>query len=190
MDTARTAFARPKPVIDTAKLDPRYRYLRVSHTGGVSGMILGALESAPSGQVEVWYASDGEIIRLENGRLAGITGLKPEWREVTLPSFPAWSKLAAQAEPFHWERLRDVMPGYRYGVRDKLALVVVPPPASSGLIGVDPKQLVWFEERTESSTEEKLPPARYAVQGDRVVYGEQCVSRESCFRWQRWPAGA
>ncbi len=75
-------------------------------------------------------------------------------------------------------------------MRDTLVLAVVPPPSSAKLIGIDPAKLVWFEERTESSTDEALPPARYAVEGNRVVYGEQCVSRESCFRWQRWPAGA
>ena len=153
-------------------------------------LILGAVESSPSGPIEVWYASDGELIRLNNGRLAGNTGLSPEWQSVTLPQFPTWSALATQGQPFRWERGRDVMPGYRYGVHDKLVLSVIPAPASSGLIGIDPKQLVWFEERTEAPTEEPLPPSRYAVQGDRVVYGEQCVSRESCFKWQRWPAGA
>ena len=153
-------------------------------------MIWSAVDSSPTGPIEVWYASDGELIRLNNGRLAGNTGLQPEWRNVTLPKFPAWAALASQAQPFRWERVRDVMPGYRYGVRDKLVLSVIPAPSSSGLIGIDPKQLVWFEERMEATTEEPLPPARYAVQGDRVVYGEQCVSRESCFKWQRWPAGS
>jgi hypothetical protein len=107
-----------------------------------------------------------------------------------LPALPGWQQLATSREPLRWERVRDVMPGYRYGVHDKLVLTVVPPPRSSKLIGIDPKQLVWFEERVESSTDEALPPARYAVQGDRVVYAEQCVGRERCFTWQRWPAGS
>jgi hypothetical protein len=188
--TTQAAFGGGAAPIDSAKLDARYRYLRVQHPAGVSGMILGAVESSPTGAIEVWYASDGELIRLDNGRLTGNTGIQPEWRNVTLPSFPPWSKLAALAVPFRWERVRDVMPGYRYGERDKLVIQVVPPPSSSGLIGIDPKQLVWFEERVEGSTSEPLPPARYAVQGDRVVYGEQCLSRESCLKWQRWPAGA
>jgi hypothetical protein len=188
--TTQAAFGKAPVPIDTAKLDPRYRYLRLQHAAGTSGMILGAVESSPTGEVEVWYASDGELIRLENGRLAGNTGIQPEWRNVPLPALPAWSKLATQAAGFRWERVRDVMPGYRYGVRDKLIIHVVPPPASSGLVGMDAEQLVWFEERMESTTEELLPPARYAVQGERVVYGEQCLSRESCLKWQRWPAGS
>ena len=185
----RSAASR-SGAIDTAKLDPRYRYLRVTHPGGISGMLLGYVDNTPTGPVEVWYASDGELIRLENGRLAGSSGLDAQWSSVRLPALPSWPELASQSKPFRWERERDVMPGYRYGVRDKLVLTVIPPPASTKLIGLDPAKLTWFEERTEASTDEALPPARYAVDGNRVVYGEHCVSRDSCFRWQRWPAGA
>ena len=187
--TSREAFGVKRGAIDTAKLDPRYRYLRVVHPGGISGMIFTGIEATPAGPVEVWYASDGEILRFQDGRLAGNTGLQPEWRSVVLPKFPGWNALIVSKEPFRWERMRDVMPGYRYGVHDKLVLAAVPPPGSSHLVGVDPKQLTWFEERTENSTEEPLPSARYAVQGDRVIYAEQCVARDRCFTWQRWPAG-
>lgn len=187
--TSRQAFGVKRGTIDTAQLDARYRYLRVVHPAGISGMIFGAVESTPAGPVEVWYASDGEILRFQNGRLAGSSGLQPEWKSVLLPKFPGWDTLIATKQPFRWERVRDVMPGYRYGVHEKLVLSIAQPPRSSRLIGVDPKELTWFEERTESSTEEPLPPARYAVQGDRVVYAEQCVARERCFTWQRWPAG-
>jgi len=153
-------------------------------------MILGATEAAPGGPVEVWYASDGELMRLQNGRLLGITGLAPEWRRVALPEMPGWRELAARGDAFRWERVRDVMPGYRYGVNDKLVLAAAAAPRSSNLLGIDPQQLVWFEERNESSTEATLPPARYAIQGDRVIYAEQCVARGRCFTWQRWPAGS
>jgi hypothetical protein len=188
--TVRDAFGPTHGVIDSAKLDPRYRYLRVVHPGGVSGMIFAGVETTSRGQVEIWYASDGEILRLQNGRLAGNSGLKPEWRNVVLPPLPSWSVLATLGESLKWARVRDVMPGYRYGVQDRLLLVLVPPPRSSRLVGVDPKELVWFEERTESSTEAVLPPSRYAVKDDRVVYAEQCIAPHRCFTWQRWPAGS
>ena len=42
--------------------------------------------------------------------------------------FAGWDALAAKNESLRWERLRDVMPGYRYGVHDKLALTPVPAP--------------------------------------------------------------
>ena len=188
--TARQAFGPTQGVIDNAQLDPRYRYLRVVHRAGISGMVLGPIETTPSGPVEVWYASDGALLRIQNGRLAGNTGLQREWRRVVLPQLPSWPDLAARKEPFRWERERDVMPGYRYAVRDTLVVSMVPAPSSTKLVGVDPGQLIWFEERTESSTEEALPAAHYAVQGDHVVYAEQCVAPDRCFSWQRWPAGS
>ena len=188
VQTVRDAFTDNRAAADAFKLDPRFRYLRVTHANGVAILILGGVDKDARGQILTWYAADAEVLKLQNGRLVGNTGLGAEWRSVTLPELPAWSVLAAEKKPLQWERLRDVMPGYRYGIRDQLVLAVIPPPGKSGLVRLDPQSLVWFEERTEASTGERLPPARYAVKGDVVVYGEQCVSAGSCFHWQRWPA--
>ncbi len=181
LQTLKQFTSRDSSSADSFKTDPRYRYLRVTHEGGVSIVVLGALENSPRGQVEVYYSADGALLRLQNGRLVGSTGLLPEWRSVNLPELPSWSSLAAEGKPLQWERVRDVMPGYRYGIQDKLVLSQVPTPRSTGLIGVDPQKLSWFEERTEAS---------YATLGETVVYGEQCVSARNCLKWQRWPAGS
>ena len=190
LQTLKQYTSRDTRSADSFATDPRYRYLRVTHEGGISIVVLGALENGPRGQVEVYYSADGALLRLQNGRLVGSTGLLPEWRSVNLPELPSWSTLAAEGKPLQWERERDVMPGYRYGIRDKLTLSPAPAPRSSGLIGVDPQKLAWFEERTEASSDERLPLARYATQGETVVYGEQCVSARNCLKWQRWPAGS
>ena len=190
LQTARQALGQDNSAAaDAFKLDTRYRYLRVTHEGGVAILILGGLDRDPRGPIQTWYAADAAVLKLQNGRLVGNTGLLPEWRSVTVPELPAWSALAAEQKPIRWERIRDVMPGYRYGIRDQLVLSVIPTPRSTGLVRMDPQKLVWFEERTEASTDQRLPPARYAVQGDTVVYGEQCVSARNCIKWQRWPAG-
>jgi len=189
LQTLKQVTSRDTTSADAFKTDPRYRYLRVTHEGGVSIVVLGALENGPRGQVEVYYSADGALLRLQNGRLVGNTSLLPEWRTVELPELPSWSSLAAGNKPLQWERIRDVMPGYRYGIRDKLVLSPMPAPRTSGLLGVDPQKLVWFEERMETSTDERLPLARYATQGNTVIYGEQCVSARNCLKWQRWPAG-
>jgi len=97
-------------------------------------------------------------------------------------------------------RVRDVMPGYRSGVRDELTLRVVAPPKKSELRGVDANSLTWFEEKIRESSSSRLagtatdslPPARYAVDltgtEPTVVYSEQCLRRDLCFTWQRWSA--
>jgi hypothetical protein len=190
LQTVRQVVSRDNSAAaDAFKLDPRYRYLRVTHEGGVAILILGGVDKDARGTIQTWYGADATFLKLQNGRFVGNTGLQAEWRSVTVPDLPAWSTLAAERKPVHWERIRDVMPGYRYGIRDQLVLSVVPTPRATGLVRMDPQQLVWFEERTEASTDERLPPARYAVQGDIVVYCEQCVSARNCIKWQRWPAG-
>jgi hypothetical protein len=87
------------------------------------------------------------------------------------------------------------MPGYRFGVHDALSLSIIPAPEKSALQGLEPKDLTWFEERfaEDSLPNTVLPAARYAVSlsgGEGiVVYGEQCLASQTCFTWQRWPAG-
>ena len=181
--------------VDDAKLNPNLRYLRVTISGRVVLLALGYLDAHPQGTIEVWYSAEREAVRLQNGRVVGAVGLTTEWRNVVLPELPAWPKLAGSVEPFQWSRTRDVMPGYRYGLRDTLSLNAIPPLEKSALRGLDPKDLTWFEERFADGglSRTALPVARYAVdlaggQGI-VVYGEQCLSPQTCFTWQRWPAG-
>ena len=193
-DTAQSLIGRGKGIDDT-KLNPDFRYLRVTIGGRIVLLALGYLDQHPQGTIEVWYSAEREVIRLQNGRVVGAVGLTTEWRNVALPDLPGWTKLASTAEPLQWARTRDVMPGYRYGLRDTLSLRTIPPPETSALEGKDPKDLTWFEERFAAGESSKtaLAAARYAVQiaGAQgvVVYGEQCLSPQTCFTWQRWPAG-
>jgi len=194
MRTAQSVVTR-SPSVDDAKLNPNFRYLRVTIAGRVVLLALGYLDPHPQGVIEVWYSAEREVVRLQNGRLVGAVGLTTEWRNVVLPELPGWEQLASSGAPLQWSRVRDVMPGYQYGLRDALSLIVVLPPEKSALQGIDAKQLTWFEERLAEDGLSKavLPVARYAVQlsGPQsvVVYGEQCLSPKMCFTWQRWPAG-
>ncbi len=187
------------------RLDPRFRYLRVTVDGRLVYLALGNIDVGPRGPVEVWYSAEREVIRLQDGRLIGAAGLATEWVNVQLPELPAWADLARRQDGYRWRRLRDVMPGYRFGQIDELIVRVVPPPGKTALRDQDPQKLTWFEERFErplSSTlptlfgggddGAELPPARYAVEirnaEATVIYAEQCISRVLCFSWQRWTA--
>jgi len=187
-----------------APLNPNFRYLRVTVDGRLALLALGYVEPASSAPVEVWYSAEREVLRFQSGRLVGATGLPTEWRNVKVPDLPAWGVLARESEPLHWIRGRDVMPGYRFGISDALTLRPIQAPARSSLEGIDARQLAWFEETSQnemnvpaslfSATDKvlHLPPARYAVDlrggKEDVVYGEQCLSADLCFTWQRWPA--
>jgi Group 4 capsule polysaccharide lipoprotein gfcB, YjbF len=207
LQTLPFAYGR-KPSVDTARLNPDFRYLRVTTNGRVALLVLGYVDSNPQGPVEVWYSAGREVLRLQHGRFVGAVGLTTEWRGVSLPELPSWSIAARADQAFLWTRTRDVMPGYRFGVKDALSLRVVPDPKRSELMGLDSQRLTWFEERVEAgpaaglpavfrnspAANPVLPPARYAVDfrdgQETVVYGEQCIAPKLCFTWQRWPVQA
>ena len=182
---------------ETSKLDPKFAYLRVTRGWHVGLLWRGNVEKGPAGPVEVYYSSTGEVLRLQNGRIVGALGLSTEWRHVTVQA-PAWSS-AAKTSAAEVMRLRDVMPGYRSGVRDELALRRVGVPSRNTLKGIDPAALTWFEEaarergfRLPGVASETLPAALYAVSfeggQETVVYSEQCLAADLCFTWQRWSA--
>jgi len=180
------------------KLDPRIGYLRLTVNRRVVFMGLGFIDKDLLGPVAVWFSGQSEVLRLQNGRIVGASGLNVEWRNVTLTKPMSWRSVAQSSAPVASERVRDVMPGYRYGLREELVVSVVAAPGSSALEGLNPQDLVWFEERVRplhggrNDGLVRLPPARYAVdlrgKQELVVYAEQCLSADVCFTWQRWSA--
>ncbi len=180
------------------RLDPKYRWLRVATQGRHVYLALGYEDKNPLGTIEVWYSGTKEVLRLQNGRIAGATGLTTEWRSVSFQDVPTWSSVASAELPLRWTRTRDVMPGYRFGVRDRLEVRAILAPQKVPLQGVDAQQLSWFEERivspenaraSASGDRDLLPVSLYAVdlkgESEKVVYGEQCLSPGLCFAWQR-----
>jgi hypothetical protein len=183
-------FAVTPSRLPSPRLDPNFSYLRLVIQGRVVYLARGIIDQSPAGPTEVWYSANREVLRLTAGRVAGVVGTATEWRSVLLPVLPSWSVIAAGKE-FQWRRERDVMPGYRFGVKEALKVRVISIPSRTALEGVSPAALTWFEEQTDSSTQ-PLPAARYGVliKGDseEVVYAEQCLAADLCFAWQRWPA--
>ena len=191
-------MGKPNASATGANLNPDFRYLRVVVDGRVVFLALGNQDKDARGAIEVWYSAEREVLRLQDGRLVGAVGLNTEWRSVSLPVLPSWPALARAENPTRWTRIRDVMPGYRFGVRDALVLRRIAAPDKSQMQGLDSGTLTWFEEQTDADSLSRdtpgkaLPLARYAVdlRGGKevVVYGEQCLAAELCFSWQRWPA--
>jgi hypothetical protein len=179
---------------DTAKLDPKFEYLRVTRGKQVAMLYRGTAEQSPAGRIDLYYSGLGEILRIQNGRIVGALGLTTEWRRVDVLA-PQWRAAAAEAAGVRVIRTRDVMPGYVSDLREELVLRRVAVPSSSALTAVDAGALTWFEERvsaTQAAASQALPPARYAVDlakgGGTVVYAEQCLAPDLCFSWQRWSA--
>ncbi|MCK9202029.1 MAG: YjbF family lipoprotein [Gallionella sp.] len=171
------------------RLDPALQYLRVVAAGQENLLVLGYVDPAANGPVQVWYSGDGSVLRLDDGRLVGaaIRGVV-DWSGVTFVNLPAWHSIGERAE---FVRIRDVSPGYRYGIRDEMHIRRIPAPDDSGLAGIAPALLTWFEESVAGGAGDGQP-ARYAVEhagtpAARVVYGEQCLTAQYCLSWQNWP---
>ena len=188
-------MVRP-PAPKSSNFDPTFAYLRVTRGKHTGHLWRGSVEKSEHGTIEVYYSASGEVVRLLNGRIVGAVGLTAEWRQVSTAA-PEWRRLLKEAQPVRYVRTRDVMPGYRSGVRDELIVQAVPvPERRTALQVLDPASLTWFEERFAAAertrSPETLPPALVAVEttasGATAVYGEQCLAPEFCFTWQRWSA--
>jgi hypothetical protein len=165
-------------------------------------LALGFVDADAQGRpVDVWYSADREVLRLQDGRLVGVTGTTVEWPRVVLPApLPAWDSAAAQPT---YLRIRDEMPSYRIGLREQITRQAIPPLQGTQLRQWAPEALQWYEERASLLAPDGQPlgpaapaaaPARYAVKqggrGPEVVYGEQCVTADFCLTWQTWPPRA
>ncbi|MEZ2295915.1 YjbF family lipoprotein [Variovorax sp. RCC_210] len=189
LDTARLIYRGGVPEAAEPKFNPNFRYLKTTVNGRAIYMVLGYVDKRADGQVEVWYSSAGEVIKLLNGHLAGTTGLSVDWREVRFSSLPSWQGDAAKSTSY--SRERDLMPGYRFGVRDDVVRTPIAPPKNSALSATAAGPLQWYEERSVSRPANlSLPAARFAVSAasgtPQVVYSEQCISSDLCMSFERW----
>ena len=187
--TVADAFDFSKP-IDRVRLEPDYRYLRVTADGQSLLMVLGYVDQGASGDVETWYTRAGQTIRLMNGRLVSTRGFKMDWTRASYSNLPTWSA-AEKQHPVRFARNHDEMPGYRFHVADVVTMREITAPLDSHLTGgLKPQDLRWFEETTDKATRGE-PSARYALRArdeqPEVVYGEQCLSQRFCIAWQAWP---
>jgi hypothetical protein len=179
----------------TATLNPAYRYLRVQAQGQPPAlMVLGYVDPDPLGDIEVWYSSQREVIKLQNGRIVSTTGLETNWRAVRFSAAPpAWSDVAQ--EGVSYSRLRDQMPGHRYTLLDRLQLTPLAGLPTVQLPATLPHEQAntyrWFSESTLNSGDAMLPPSWFAWGDYRgqptVVYSQQCLSATFCLTFQLWP---
>lgn len=184
--TAKAVFQNGSDASAIAAINPSIRYLRIGINGRVLLLALGYIDAHPLGPVEVWYSSQGEVLRLQNGHVVGLIGSDVEWRQGSLSTMPTWP--ADNISVSTYSRIRDVMPGYRFGILDQLSIRSINAPSQSNLVALPAQSLRWYEEHEANN---KLPVARFALSNahnkDTVVYGEQCISRALCLSWQQWP---
>ena len=179
--------------VDAIKLNPNLKYLRVTVRDRAVLMVLGYLENTPQGNIETWYSSEGEVLKLLNGRVLSTNGLELDWRNVSYTTLPEWSDLNSlnpNTTPIEFIRTHDQMPAYKFGISNVVQIYGVNAPSNSNLVALPANQLKWVEEKVKGASH-GLPSARYGLSTKDgqtvVVYGEQCFSRDLCFSWQTWP---
>lgn len=185
--TVMDVYRLIRPASGQVVLNPNIRYLRILIDGREVFMALGHIDKTPDGAVEVWYSSDADVLRLLDGRLVGAT-IKTgvNLLSVSFSQLPRWD---AVGKPAVFDRIRDMSPGYRYGIKEKMLIRTIAPPKDSQLELIPASSLTWFEETVQGAAEGD--PAYYAVGKDGiVVYAQQCLSSDFCFSWQRWPSSA
>ena len=179
--------------------NPAYTYLRVELDGFPPAMmVLGYVDAHPLGPIEVWYSAQGEVIKTQNGRLVGSTGLPLDWAGVRFTAGPPpWAAVAQGGASF--TRVHDELPSYRFGIVDQVAVMPVPGfnegslpftlPASLPRAGVVAYH--WFRESVASGPSAALPDSWFAVGQylgqTAVVYSRQCLRPDYCMHLQRWP---
>lgn len=172
------------------QLNPNYKYLHVTLADAKPALlVLGYVDAHPQGEIEVWYSAQGEVLRLQNGRLVGVAGLPVEWRRVAYPQTPpAWQSVPPEGARFI--SVRDEQPGYRLGLVEQVFLTPLP---KSPLKLPNPvfAKAAWFQESYSDAHGASRPDAWFALgrYGDQntIVYSRQCLSASVCLNLQRWP---
>lgn len=183
----------PKDPLETAKLDARFRYLRVDTGRNTALLVLGYVDPISGDTAhaeEVWYSGTKEVVRLIGGRLSSTAGLAANWQDVHFSAIPTWRSVLRASSGGSYQRTRDVMPGYVTGIHELVTIRAMAPPATLPSKTILPQGVQWFEEVATrmDGRASPLPPARFAVDlagpVERVVYSQQCLSERLCLTFQ------
>jgi hypothetical protein len=174
-----------------AGLDPRFDYLRV-HVGRQAGWMVRADDGpSPRGPLTHWYSADGALLRLLDGRLAGMTDGSRSWRATGLPVAVDWTALS-RGGALEYRQTVDLQPGYRLGLVRQRRLQASAEAAPGHRLQAPPQVVVqWFVEKDAGGADNGAMwyAIDMAAQPPRVLYGQACLEPDWCLSWQTWRAG-
>lgn len=164
----KAAYVGQEQPIESATLNPKYRYMRVEFAGRPALLVLGYVDEVNGYPVESWYSANNELIQLKNGRLAGTAGLDFNWINVRysqdiplenaivlrsdLSPADLHSKTAARkSAAIVYQRKHTLMPDYRAEIEETVFLEALSEPPndvpSRDLARLNLKQIHWVQER-------------------------------------------
>ena len=145
-------------------------------------MALGRREFDGGNVREFWYSSQREMLQLFNGRIEKVLGMTREVRDLKGDG-PNWMNVIDEVQPVVWQRSLVLMPGYRYGVVEFVTTSKTNRPLNAPNDVASSAQ--WMSEtvqRQERHGRVSDYQQRFALQQGRVVYSEQCLSGDMCFK--------
>ena len=84
------------------------------------------------------------MLRLQKGRVVATLGLETDWRAVRhAAAAPAWKDMLERKSVIY-QRERDEMPGFRFGIAETVSLYAVRTPTNARLIGFAAQDLRWY----------------------------------------------
>ena len=175
-----------KPLPVPSELNPNFQYLWVQTNDVQAYLVLGGIEPHAQGPIEVWFSARSEILRLQNGRIIGTTGMPVNWSNVNL-HFDNQGK--------SYTRHRDETPGYRFNLQDTFMVKesnTVPNSVIQRFQSMQakgakaPVPVIWREDIGQGSQRIRVGLAiNLQDQLPVAVYGEECLSKSLCIKWQR-----
>jgi hypothetical protein len=207
-DTFKAGIVGNDSLINSASLNPRYRYLRVQVNGQSALLVLGYEDKKPGMITQTWYSSAKEVLQLQNGRLIGTGGLDVNWIDVTLIDAPAITtpelfpeEIAGSTKrrrnpKLFFFRTRSVMPQYEVNIHEAVVMQGLDEaPDDLPKILRDSANLSYLRWVQESVIIEpnnpSIQPLRavyaYDKRTQELVFGRQCLRPNECLSWLVWP---
>ena len=79
--------------IEKSPLQNNLTYLRANINGLDVLLVKGYVDSDSRGSIDVWYSSDGSVMRIQQGRYLGSVGFDQNWQEVSRNDAPNLTEL-------------------------------------------------------------------------------------------------
>ncbi|MEA9601212.1 YjbF family lipoprotein [Polynucleobacter sp. MG-28-Ekke-A2] len=208
-DTFILGITSPNTVIDEAKLNQNYRYLKVEANGQPALLALGYVDQKKQSKHDVWFSAFKEVVEIKDGRLGNTEGLEVNWTEVSLFDAPplraalalnidAGDKAKQKSAKLRYMRIRSVMPGYHVNIRETVvmeALTEIPIDIPKQL--KDPianENIRWIQETVlvpPNNFNPSIKPLRaiYAIniKTNETVFGKQYLTPDFFVSWLTWP---
>jgi hypothetical protein len=211
--TMQMGFRDEAAQIEKSPLKNNLTYLRVNIHGLDVLLVKGYVDSDSRGRVDVWYSSDGSVMRIQQGRYLGSIGFDQNWQEVSRNDAPSLDLLLTAEMTLSGKNpnvpLKTVkkyfstqsyvaMPSYLVMRDERISAVIssTPPDSipSSFKKYLQNKDLIWVSETPQPNDIFKKKGTSFAWygfvknnRGFEQVIGQQCLSKEFCITWTPWP---